>query len=130
MLEDAPKINRSLPIPLYYQLKERILTEIKNGDYPRDSIIPTELELSSMFDLSRTTVRQAISELVQEGWLYRLPSKGTFVGSPKISQDLIKKIKSFNQTITEQGMIPRTEVITLKKIKASIVDSKIVPSLV
>ena len=77
MLLDSSKLDKSVPIPLYFQLKELILSEIKNGNYPSGSLIPTENELSEAFEISRTTVRQAITELVQEGWLYRVKSKGT-----------------------------------------------------
>ena len=67
MLE-AGKLDKSVPIPLYFQLKQLLLDAIKRGDYPLDGLIPTEKELSEMFQISRTTVRQAITELVQEGW--------------------------------------------------------------
>lgn len=52
------KLDKTTPIPLYFQLKELIMSEIKNGSYPKDSMIPTEKELSDMFGISRTTVRQ------------------------------------------------------------------------
>jgi GntR family transcriptional regulator len=129
MLEDAPKIDRTIPIPLYYQLRERILNEIKSGNYKPNSMIPTEIEISKIFNLSRTTVRQAINQLVQEGWLYRIKSKGTFVGSPKISQDFIKKIASYNETITKMGMKPSTELLSMEKIPASKVSSDVLNAL-
>ena len=77
------RLDRSTPIPLYYQLKGFILQEIQNGTYPVGSCIPTEMEIRDRFNLSRTTIRQAISELVQEGRLERRTSKGTFVTLPK-----------------------------------------------
>lgn len=82
-------------------------------------MIPTEKELSDTFLISRTTVRQAITELVQEGWLYRIKSKGTFVSQPKISQDFIKKLESFNDQILRAGMSPCTEVLKLEVQKAT-----------
>ena len=68
------RLDRSTPIPLYYQLKGFILQEIQNGTYPVGSCIPTEMEIRDRFNLSRTTIRQAISELVQEGRLERRTS--------------------------------------------------------
>lgn len=118
MLTDTSKIDKSVPIPLYFQLKTLILESIKSGDCPVGSMIPTEKELSEIFDISRTTIRQAITELVQEGWLYRVKSKGTFVSQPKIRQDFIKKVESFNDQILRAGMTPRTEVLEIKKTKA------------
>ena len=89
MLE-AKKIDKNTPIPLYFQLKSLLLAEIEDGTYLADSLIPTEKELCDMFHISRTTVRQALAELVQEGYLYRVKSKGTFVARPKIRQDYAK----------------------------------------
>lgn len=78
MILESNRIQKDIPIPLYYQLKELILSEIKNGNYPGGSMIPTESEICSFFHISRTTVRQAITELVQEGHLYRVKSNGYF----------------------------------------------------
>lgn len=113
MLGDQ-KLDKSVPIPLYFQLKGILLDAIKSGDYPVDSMIPTEKELSEMFQISRTTVRQAITEMVQEGWLYRIASKGTFVARLKIKQDFIKRLETFNDQIERTGRKPSTEVLALE----------------
>jgi len=111
------RLDKSVPVPLYFQLKEMILAEIKNGSYKSGSLIPTEKELSDWFQISRTTIRQAITELVQEGWLYREKSKGTYVSYPKLGQDFISKVESFNDQILRLGKTPSTEVLafTVKK---------------
>jgi GntR family transcriptional regulator len=111
---DYTKIDKSSPIPLYYQLKEVILAEIKNGNYKRDDMIPTEKELSELFHVSLTPLRHAITELVREGWLYRIKSKGTFVSSPKINQDFVQTMDSFNNQIIRSGRVPFTELLELK----------------
>ena len=113
MLE-VGKLDKAVPVPLYYQLKQIILEAIKRGDYPVDSLIPTEKELSEMFRISRTTVRQAITEMVQEGWLYRVASKGTFVARTKIQQDFMKKLETFDEQIERTGRKPRTELLKLE----------------
>ena len=69
-----------------------------------------------MFGLSRTTVRQASAELVKEGWLYKVKSRGTYVGHPKIVQDFMRKLESFDESILSQGMTPSTEVLALSMI--------------
>ena len=112
-------IDKSIPIPLYFQLKELILAEIKSGNYESDSMIPTENELSEMFKLSRTTVRQAILELVNEGWLYRVKSKGTFISQPKYNHDFVTKIESFNTQLTRYNILPSTEVLDFKLTKVN-----------
>ena len=119
MLNNAKQIDKSVPIPLYFQLKTLILEEIKSGNYQVGSIIPTEKEFSEIFQISRTTVRQAITELVQEGWLYRVKSKGTFVSQPKINQNFIQKLESFNDQILRGGMTPSTEVLDFRTLKAT-----------
>ncbi len=73
------KIDKNIPIPLYYQLKELLLNDIKAKVYLPGDPIPTELEIVKKYDVSRTTVRQAISSLVNEGWLKRYKGVGTFV---------------------------------------------------
>lgn len=118
MLLDSSKLDKSVPIPLYFQLKELILSEIKNGNYPSGSLIPTENELSEAFEISRTTVRQAITELVQEGWLYRVKSKGTFVSQPKINQDFVTKLEPFNKQMARLGIQASTDVLEFKTMKA------------
>lgn len=108
------KLDKNIPIPLYFQLKELIVAEINEGTYQKDCPIPTEKELSEMFKISRTTVRQAITELVQEGWLYRVKSKGTFVSKPKINQDFMSRLVTFREEMEASGKKPRTEVLELK----------------
>ena len=113
MLEDH-KLDKSTPVPLYFQLKSLLLEEIKNNEYPVDSLIPTEKEISEMFQISRTTVRQAITELVQAGWLYRIKSKGTFVARVKIKQDFIKRLEPFNEQIERTGRVPSTQMLAFE----------------
>lgn len=91
MLQDR-FLDKNSPIPLYYQLKTILLDEIRKGNYKDRSLIPTENEIGEMFDISRTTVRQAISELVQEGHLRRVKSKGTFVTKPKVAYRLLSSV--------------------------------------
>ncbi|MDP4108484.1 MAG: GntR family transcriptional regulator [Bacillota bacterium] len=113
MLENK-RLDKKVPIPLYFQLKSILLKEIETGEYPVGALIPTENELSDIFEISRTTVRQAITELVQEGHLYRVKSKGTFVSKPKIKQDFIQKIQSFNDEMRNAGKNPGTEILAFE----------------
>jgi len=110
------EIDKTTPIPLYYQLKNIVLTEMQKGTYLQGDMIPTEKELSEHFGLSRTTVRQAITELVQEGKLYRIKSKGTFVAKPKIKQDFIKRLETYNEQIRRLGMTPSTSLLDMEVI--------------
>lgn len=72
-------IDRDVPIPAYYQLKQLIKAQIEEGDLQPGDRLPTEAELCEQYNLSRTPVRQALKELVFEGLLTRTPGRGTFV---------------------------------------------------
>ena len=119
MFLENKELDKHVPIPLYFQLKELIVEEIKSGKYEVDSLIPTEKEMSERFDISRTTVRQAITELVQEGWLYRVKSKGTFIARQKIKQDFLQRLETFAEQMNRSGMEPSTEVVEYKTTRAS-----------
>lgn len=119
MFLEGKTLDKRVPIPLYFQLKELIVEEIKSGKYEVDSLIPTEKELSEQFDISRTTVRQAVTELVQEGWLYRIKSKGTFVARQKIRQDFLQRLETFREQMERIGVKPSTQVLEFKRMKAS-----------
>ena len=82
--------DKDVPVPLYYQLKEIIREDIERGRLSPGRSIPSERELVDRYNISRMTVRQAISELVVEGYLYRQRGKGTFVAEPKIKQKLLR----------------------------------------
>lgn len=81
-----PAIDRDVPIPAYYQLKQLLKQQIQHGDLKPGDQIPTEAELCEHYQLSRTPVRQALQELVFEGLLTRTPGRGTFVAVPADSR--------------------------------------------
>jgi len=72
-------IDRDSAVPLYHQLKEWIMDEIEKGELEPGTQIPSETTLCSLLGLSRATVREALNQLVAEGWLYRIRGIGTFV---------------------------------------------------
>ena len=91
-----------LKVPKYYQVKSQIL-ELIAGLAP-GSPVPTERELAERFGTSRTTVRQAIAELVVDGRLERTQGRGTFVAEPKLMQ--VRQLTSFSQDLQEEGWQP------------------------
>ncbi len=66
-------------LPIYYQIKQTIKNWILNKEFSLGEKIPSENELAEKFKVSRLTVRQAISQLVQEGFLQSRRGEGTFV---------------------------------------------------
>ena len=70
-------------VPLYYQLKLHIESQIRSGIWRPGDQVPSESDLGEKFHISRTTVRQALGELVNQGLLTRVQGKGTFVAHPR-----------------------------------------------
>ncbi|WHH58229.1 GntR family transcriptional regulator [Petroclostridium sp. X23] len=77
-------------IALYYQIEEYIREKIENDEWPKGYQIPSEPELSDYFKVSRSTIRQAISDLVVQGLLIRKQGSGTYVAEPPFKGDYIK----------------------------------------
>lgn len=73
------KLNRKLHIPLYIQLKDQILLAIKSESYQIGDAISSEQELMKAYQVGRVTVREAINELVKEGFLEKHQGRGTFI---------------------------------------------------
>ena len=119
-------LNKNIPIPLYYQLKTILLEYIKQHHINIENPIPTEVELSAHFGISRPTVRQAINELVVEGYLFRIKAKGTFISKPKISQEFLLVLDSFNNEMRKKGFTPSTKIINIEVVKS---DEKVSDSL-
>ena len=88
-----------MKVPKYYRQKVRIL-ELIEGEAP-GVMLPTERELAERFDTSRTTVRQALAELVAEGRLDRVQGRGTFVAEPKIVH--VRQLTSFSEDLAGQS---------------------------
>lgn len=104
-------------LPKYYQVKKTIVEKIDNDKFVIGQLIPSERELMVMFDVSRITVRKAIEELEQEGYLYKVQGKGTYVKGDQNSQDLIS-ITSCTQDVIRLGMKPSRKVLYSKVMPA------------
>jgi len=76
-------LNRADSVPLGTQLKSIIREKISTGAWAPNTMIPSENRLSEMYGISRKTARNVISQFVSQGFLYRIPGKGTFVCETK-----------------------------------------------
>ena len=113
-------IDKTVPVPLYYQLKSLILSEIKKGNLKEGDCLPTEMQMVEHFHVSRSTVRQAISDLSKEGWLERIASKGTFVtNNTSHSENFIRSFEPFYQQVSRQNKTPSTELLNLQVVPAN-----------
>lgn len=76
------QLDRSIPIPLHYQLRQQLREAIQEGRLRPGDALPAEPQLAELAGVSRATVRQGIEELVREGLLRRMRGHGTFVAEP------------------------------------------------
>jgi GntR family transcriptional regulator len=73
------RIDPIAPVPPYRQIAEILRRRIVSGKYPSDTRIPTESELVEEFEVARTTARRAVSVLREDGLIYTVPNRGSYV---------------------------------------------------
>ena len=78
-LVPAQRIDPLGPVPPYRQIAAIIKRGIVSGQYPADTRIPTESELVETFEVARSTARRAVAALREEGLVYTVPARGTYV---------------------------------------------------
>lgn len=100
--------------PKYWGLKRHLLDLLRS--LPAGSPIPTERSLAAEFDVSRTTVRQALAELTVEGRLLRVQGKGTFAAEPKVAQRL--QLSSYTEDMRAQGRQPSSRLLEASELPA------------
>jgi GntR family transcriptional regulator len=114
MSENSQLLNFNLSqestIPLYHQLLTLIKHEIQNGILKPGDLLPSEMQLCSCYDLSRSTVRQALNQLVEEGLVIRRRGKGSYVASKKLNRNL-NHLYNFTEDILELGLKPSSKVL-------------------
>lgn len=106
-------IDKDSPLSLYYQLKQIIINMIENRELKENEKILTEKELCEKYEISRVTVRQALKELENEDYIYKMQGKGTFVSPKKIQQNLLK-FYSFTNEMKKIGKKPKSKVLDFK----------------
>jgi GntR family transcriptional regulator len=111
------EINRVSKLPLYHQLYQLLHNHILSGKLQPGDMLPPESELVEQYQLSRTTVRQGLDMLVNEGLIYRQRGRGSFVAHPTVEQTLAR-IVSFTDDMLQRGFTPGTRVISSALIPA------------
>lgn len=103
--------------PLYYRIKTDIIEKIHSGEFQPDQQLPTESEFCEKYGVSKAPVRQALTELSSENYIYTIRGKGSFVlsGYVKHKED---KLCSFSDEIRAMGYEPGTIFIGKRKEEA------------
>lgn len=97
------------PVPLYLQVEKIIRERIEQGEFETGDPLPTEQELMESFDVSRTTVRQALKRLAEDNTIIKVQGKGTYVSQPKIQQELVS-LRTISEVLTGAGFVPEVRV--------------------
>jgi len=115
-------IDRNSYIPFYIQVVDALSAHIEKDKILPGYKLPGEVELCSIFDVSRTVIRQALQVLENKGVIYREKGRGTFVAQPKIRERLFQELTGFYQDMMAKGHKPRSVVLKQEKVK---VDPKV-----
>src|SRR6476661_4019305 len=102
-------IDRSSPVPLYFQVAQQLEAAIGEGRFPPGSRLPNEVELAAQLAFSRPTMRRAMDYLVDRGLIVRQRGVGTRVVSPKVRRSL--NLTSLYDDMAASGQRPRTRVL-------------------
>jgi len=107
-------IDRSSPVPYYYQLRQILEAEIASGRIGTGERLPSEAELCNRYGVSRTVVRQTLSDLENESLIVRFKGRGSFVAGPKTSEHLVQSLTSLHEDVQARGQKLETKVLRLE----------------
>ena len=110
-------INRESPVPLHLQVRNYLLGCMERGQLLPGQKLLQEREYAARFGISLAPVRQAILDLVKEGYLYRVPGRGTFVREQKVEAK-ISILSSFTESMRAKGLSAVLRVVELRIDKA------------
>ncbi|TBL73278.1 GntR family transcriptional regulator [Paenibacillus thalictri] len=107
-------ISKSNPMPMYLQIAKDLRERIATGEFPVDAQIPTEEEITTHYGVSRMTARHSVTQLVNEGLVYRVHGKGVFVSKTKLERNL-NKLNGFHEDMLELGLAPHSKLVRLEQ---------------
>lgn len=109
------QIDKLSRIPLYCQLMDILIQEIQTN-MTEEQQLPSEREIGEKYNVSRATVRQAMQEMEQEGYIYRSHGKGTFVAPQRVNQELLR-FYSFTEEMKKLGKNPSSQVLEFEVVE-------------
>lgn len=110
-------LSKAEGVALYVQIRETLRQQIKNGQLAPGQKLPAEDELAAQFGVSRMTVRQGISDLIDEGVLYRRRGIGTFVAQLHVERDH-NRLTNFLETARAEGFEAEVRLLAREVIPA------------
>lgn len=107
-------LDRNGNVPLHVQLRDALRRQIVEGVYQPGQVFPTEREFAETFHVSRTTIREALNDLVRLGYLTRQQGKGTFVARTHDAFDAAR-LSSFSEDMARRGQQPGSQVLSFER---------------
>ncbi|MEE6261678.1 GntR family transcriptional regulator [Plantactinospora sonchi] len=109
-MQPGDRIDRGSPLPMYYQLKHLLVRDIERRRLQPGDRILGDHELCARYGVSRTVVRQALTDLENEGVIERVKGRGTFVAHPKTAEGLVQSLTGLFEDVAARGGHLRSEV--------------------
>ncbi len=106
-------------VPLYMEIYNELQRKISDSTYPTGSYLPPEIELQDKFNVSRITIRRALSDLEHDGYIKRIKGKGTVVLPKKKYSDLYQ-LTGFNEDAKRSGDVPTSIILKCEELPASV----------
>lgn len=101
-------------VPAYIRIHDAVKKQIDDGFWEIGQRLPSERDLADDFEVSRMTLRQAITLLVEEGILERRVGSGTYVASHRV-QEKMRGTTSFTEIVRSQGKTPSSQVVSYQR---------------
>src|SRR5579872_3998438 len=113
----AAALDKNLPVPLFHQLQGLLKAEIESGRWCADEQLPNETKLAERFGVSKITVRQALQELADLGYIRREHGRGTFV-TPRKFDEGPRELTSFTEEMKRHDMLPSSRILSQAVVEA------------
>lgn len=110
------QLDRTSPIPLYFQIAEKLKRSIEDGTLQPGDRLDNELDLTERLGVSRPTVRQAVQRLVEQGFVVRKRGLGTVVQAPRILRSVA--LTSLYDDLQASHRHPETTVLAVEEVEA------------
>ncbi len=112
------QLDRNSPLPLYHQLREALIAYFAEEGFVPGDRVPGDFELCERYGVSRTVVRQALTELEFDGVIERIKGKGTYYAAPKVGENLAQSLTGLYEDMAARGKELVSEVRRLEVVPA------------
>jgi GntR family transcriptional regulator len=111
------RIAKDSSVPIYQQLQRQLEDLIANGTWRPSEPLPSETMLAARLEISVMTVRQAMTQLVNKGLIYREKGRGTFV-IPRPLEHTLHRLESFSEDMRARGLNPASHTLSFEVVPA------------